>query len=237
MLGTVLVTGPVHGLDEYADAAKAAGWNAIARPLVQVERIEADLQFDSDCAFERILITSRNAVAPLDQLATTHLELREIPCSVVGTRTARALIESGFALEGEPATDAHELAERLLKELPSESTLLWPRGSISDQLAVQLRAKGHRVLDPVVYTTVDEPDPAPVPDADAIFFASPSAVRAWRRLPHTHETMRKIAIAIGNTTRTELETETDEPFSDILVLDHPTPEALTECLRKIRLDS
>ena len=229
---TVLVTGPVRGLEEYCAAASAAGWEAISRPLVVVEEIESRFELSPTAAIERILITSGNAVASLDRLASTYLELRELPCSVVGERTQRVLEQTGFSIEGEAARDANELGRRLGDELPPGSTVLWPRGSLSDQLAVQLRALGHRVLDPVVYQTTQSSDSSPTPDSDAVFFASPSAVRAWRELAHLRDPKLTTAIAIGSTTRAALESETAEPFSAILCLARPTPEEFTRTLRE-----
>ena len=230
---TVLVTGPVRGLEEYCAAVWAADWVGLSRPLVVIEEIDPAFELPSDTALERILITSGNAVASLDQLASKFLELREVPCSVVGERTRRVLEETGFTVDGESARDASELAARLAEELPAASSILWPRGSLSDQLAVDLRTRGHWVLDPVVYRTAPSADSSPTHDTNAVFFASPSAVRAWRQLPHRRDTSQTIAIAIGATTHAELASETAESFSAILTLAQPTPEELTRVLREL----
>lgn len=227
---SVLITGPVHALNDYAEAARAAHWEPLVRELVVIEDLTPELEIPEGVALERILITSRSAVAGLDRLATKHLELRELPCAVVGERTLQALSEAGFTVGGAAARNAESLAKTLTETLPPGSSLLWPRGSLSNQLAVDLRDAGHRVLDLVVYETRPADSTTPTPDVHAAFFASPSAVRAWLDLAHESAPERTLAIAIGETTRAELESQNREAFCDILSLPRPTPEALRECL-------
>ena len=231
--GTILITGPIRGLKEYCGAAREADWTPIERPLLAIREVEARLALETGIAIEHILITSSNAIASLDRLASTHIELRELPCAAVGERTARVLRETGFTVEGEPARDASELAKAMADELPPSSTLLWPRGSVSDQLAVDLRGLGHRVLDPIAYETSPHPNRESTPDAALVFFASPSAVQAWSELAHERPNARTAAIAIGATTEAALSAQTAEPFSAILTLSQPAPEELTRHLREL----
>lgn len=237
MSRSVLVTGPVRALESFAQAARNAGWTAEVRALLEIRDVTPEFSLGEGVAVERILITSRNAVRGLDALATDWLELRELPCSVVGAKTAEVLREAGFTISGEPAATAAELAARLEESLPQASTLLWPRGSISDDLAVRLRVSGHEVLDPIVYRTERVVDSRPLPGTDAVFLASPSALDAWCASEREHKP--PIAIAIGETTRSSLQAQTPPLFLDILSLPNPTPEALTECLTQLatRLDS
>ena len=238
MSPTILITGPVRSLSAFAQAARDADWSVVERPLLEIRDVEPQLDFEPGVALERILITSRNAVRGLDRLATDWLELRELPCSIVGATTADVLRQADFAIEGEPAASAERLAERLASELPESSTVLWPRGSVSDELAERLRSLGHTVLDPIVYRTETVDDASPLPATDAVFLASPSAVRAWGALDR-EGSEAPFAVAIGPTTRAALESRKPGDVRDILSLARPDPKALSECLRDLagRLDS
>ena len=124
-----------------------------------------------------------------------------------------------------------DLAETLLQHQGHEGRVLWPRGSASDDLAELLRAGMLRVDDPVVYDTVPiERDETP-PPSDAVFFASPSAVRSWRSVSRG-ETPRT-AIAIGSTTLSAIEVDAASYFSATLSLPEPKPAELTAVLRSL----
>ncbi|MFO1011657.1 MAG: uroporphyrinogen-III synthase [Planctomycetota bacterium] len=212
----ILVTGPVESLDDWAEAARSAGWDALAFPLVVIEPLavafdRAELE-RADC----VLVTSSNALPALLTACEAAPSLRSRPLHVVGARTAARARALGL----EPrivATDAHELARLVLALDPRPKRALWPRGSLSDELARALRGGGLAVDDRVVYTTRDAAS-EPAPPAEAVFLASPSAVRAWRALPGSANHPARIAIAIGATTLAALHAETGARFPDILSL-------------------
>ena len=185
------VTGPVESLDDWAEAARSAGWDALAFPLVVIEPLavafdRAELE-RADC----VLVTSSNALPALLTACEAAPSLRSRPLHVVGARTAARA--RAFGLEPRiVATDAHELARAL-------------------------RGGGLAVDDRVVYTTRDAAS-EPAPPAEAVFLASPSAVRAWRALPGSANHPARIAIAIGATTLAALHAETGARFPDILSL-------------------
>lgn len=218
----VLITGPTHGIAEYARAAEQAFWTPIERPLI--ETCTLDLAWEPPVErIDVLAITSRNALAALEPWID---ELREVPCAVVGARTARHCSELGLNVQGPPAEDATSLARRLVRESSVARSVFWPRGSLSNDLATTLRDAGHRVWNPVVYETVAIEDSTPIPDAHALFFASPSAVRAFLELPVERPTELTIAVAIGSTTANELRLGNRVAFYDILTLPHPAPDAL-----------
>ncbi len=235
MTRRLLVTGPIESLDEFSRSARASGWDAIEFPLLAVHASTQHVDLPRDARFDVIAITSRHALPFLEHARATHAALRTVACAVVGERTAIAVEALGFALAFPACASASELALRVHARASAGSRVLWPRGQLSDELARTLRAHGHEVLDPIVYSTQTIDAIAPPPRADAVFFASPSAVRAW----HEHgarwsaaQSARDeartppLAIAIGPTTFDALLSETRAEFFDTISLPRPTPEAL-----------
>jgi uroporphyrinogen-III synthase len=84
----VIVTGPVESASEYADAARAAGWSAIEYPLVRVVPHRHDVSDIVKREFQWICITSSHALAYLADLQRCSPPLCDVPCAVVGERSA-----------------------------------------------------------------------------------------------------------------------------------------------------
>jgi len=231
----VLVTGPVERLEEYARAAAEAGWEAIEHPLIEIETRSFDRAEIADARFDWICVTSSNAIPYLDSVLEALPDLRSTPCAVVGERTAERVRELGLAVTLGPARDASSLAQVLGSRARSGERALWPRGSQSDDLAVDLRHAGLEVADPVAYASLRSGTSASPPPAEAVFFASPSAVRAWHELEGAGE--RRIAIAIGATTFHALHQETAPRFFDTISLPQPSPEALGFVLAHLELEN
>lgn len=222
----VLVTGPIESAADYVRAARESGWEPIEFALLAVDHESVDVAHIARQRFDWIAITSSNAIEFLAQALQAAPDVTCIPCAVVGTRTAERVQALGFELGMPAATDARSLATALAAAAPRGARVLWPRGSLSDELARHLRERGLSVVDPVVYSTRSLATSARAPQADAVFFASPSAVRAWfSRADSGAESSARTAIAIGPTTFEALLAETGATFFDTISLPEPTPEA------------
>lgn len=227
----VLVTGPARGPEPWLAAAERVGWTALAHPLLRIRELDVDLARDLDALPDWIAVTSSNALSALDRAARARPELRAVPAACVGNATAERLHALGFATPLEPAANARRLGAALAGACDAGTRVLWPRGPLSDELAERLRAAALEVADPVVYETEPNPDLEPPPEADAVFFASPSSVRAWvERDPGPRDVP---AIALGATTYGPLRALEGEAFSYAIRLAAPTPEAFAACLRAL----
>jgi len=233
----VLVTGPVERLGEYVRAASQAGWDAIVHPLLGIEPSDFDRSQITGDRFDWICVTSSSALPYLDSALETLPSLRSTPCAVVGERTAERLRGLGFRVDLGPVTDAATLAEALKTRARNGGPVLWPRGSRTDDLAQVLRRAGFDVCAPIAYASrvLGSESSAAPPPADAVFFASPSAVRVWHDLDGVGD--RRIAIAIGATTFQALLQETPPRFFDTISLPQAAPEALGFVLAHLELEN
>lgn len=233
----VLVTGPAERIEEYAHAASQAGWDAVEHPLLAIEPRSFERSEIGEARFDWICVTSSSAIPYLDALFEALPSLRATPCAVVGERTAERLRESGIDVGIGPSRDARALAEALRPLAPSGARVLWPKGDRSDDLARELRKAGFTVCEPIAYASraVLSGTPDAPPPAEAVFFASPSAVRVWHETDGVGE--RRIAIAIGATTFHALLEETEPRFFDTISLPQPTPEALGFVLAHLELEN
>lgn len=228
----LLVTGPVDRLDLWTSAVQGAGWEAISFPLIAV--VQKDVDPHSVLAHEPeidwICATSANALPFLERALVAFPVLGHITTAAVGERTTTALARLGFPIAFEASTNAEELASRVRERARRNERVLWPHGDRSDDLASLLREFGLTVIDPIVYETRTREDVS-TPPAEAVFFASPSAVAAWHEdvsnRPHL-----PLAIAIGGTTMAALRAEPESCFEELRVLPAPTPEALAKTLRR-----
>ena len=227
---TVLLTGPTHGIETWSAAAQEAGWQALCLPLVTTKSTGHALMEPGHDDPDWIVITSSSALEPLAAALEEHPTLASCPLLCVGETSATRAIELGLEnarWSPSASQNAEALGKQLLEEAQPGERVLWPRGQRSDALARQLTAGGLEVHAPVVYESVlveltEEP-----PEADAVFFASPSAVRAWDA---EQRAGRPAAIAIGWTTYEALEPVADQ-FSMVLPLIQPTSQSFTHCLQ------
>lgn len=221
----VLVTGPAGRTEDYAEAARTSGWEPLVTELIRIE--ECGLQSEIPTWVDLVCVTSKHALGTLRKLAE---KLRSVPVAVVGERTAAAVREIGYTVEHGPTRTAAELGSQLVSALSPGAVVLWPRGSVSDDLAKLLRISGIDVHDPVVYRTLPIESPDPPPAADAVLLTSPSAVYAYavRVSPGDHGT----AIAIGPTTAAAIR-DSELQFSAVLPLERPTPRAFAQCLEDL----
>jgi len=233
----VLVTGPTGRIEEYARAASRAGWDAVEHPLLAIEPRAFERAEIDEARFDWICVTSSSAIPYLETLLEEFPDLRGTPCAVVGGRTAARLREARLDVGIGPASDGRALAKALQPRSRGGARVLWPRGSGSDELGRELRKAGFTVCEPIAYAsrTVEAETPDAPPPAEAVFFASPSAVRAWHAIDGVGE--RRIAIAIGATTFHALLEETEPLFFDTISLPQPTPEALGLVLAHLELEN
>lgn len=221
----ILVTGPVDALAEYAEAARAAGWQAIAHPLLEiVERdVDAELVVVGDLAFDWVVVASSHALPFVARALASRPDLARARLACVGARTARRAHEIGLARSVEVTKGREELAQRLLRVAHGPQRALCPRGDRSDELAQLLRAGGWTVVDPIVYDTRDAA-PRALPAAEAVFVTSSSAVAALEALGSL--AVPSHAIALGERTYLDLVAADLGGITSVDVLDEPTPDAL-----------
>jgi len=230
---SVLVTGPTGHLEEYAEAARGSGWEAIAYALLRIEPrafARADLPRSR---FDWICVASESAIPWLESAISVVPSLRATSCAVVGVRTADALRRLGLEVSIGPCADASEVHAGLRARAASRARVLCPRGDRSEDLARSLRDDGFDVESPLAYETLSLDRDRPAPETTAVFFASPSAVRLWHA---GHETARRIGIAIGRTTFEALLAETPASFFDTISLPAPTPDAFASVLAHLDLE-
>lgn len=227
---SVLITGPASGLERWAKAAEQVGWRAETLPLVTIEETGNEvLSADADLP-DWVAITSANALPALARAALARPALSQQPLVCVGQATAERAMELGLPEPRLPAPGAQNaagLAATLLEHATPGERVLWPRGDRSRDFGQRLEQAGLLVQDPVVYHTTLLPLEREPPSTDAVFFASPSAVCAWRA---EERTALPAAIAMGWTTYDALE-PLAERFSMILPLATPSLASFQDCLQ------
>lgn len=237
MSARVLITGPIEGAGDYARAAEEAGWVAIELPILAIEPARVDVHRYARERYDWICVTSSSVLDFLAEMSSAAPEITGTPCAVVGARSSERVRALGYTIGLPPAVDAGALADALSALMPSGARVLWPRGALSDDLARRLRERGFDVVDPVVYTTRTLASRARAPAAEAVFFASPSAVRAWFSAEGTEAGGARTAITIGRTTFDALLAETEAGFFDTISLPEPTPEAFALVLQHLDLST
>jgi len=229
------LTGPSTGraAARWIDAVAATGsWEALHCPLVRVvgKPIEPA---GVTMLPAMVAVTSQNTIPALKRLWLERVDVREAPHAAVGLATARSLRQAGVdpVLVGRAEeSGAAPLADAIARATQPGDRILWPRGDLASDLREHLVLAGRIVEDPVAYRS-EEVTEAVLPEPlDAVFFASPSAVKAWLR---RSDAPRVTAIAIGPTTQSELAVSYSR-FQRLLRLPRPTPEALASTLATLR---
>jgi len=230
---SVLITGPSGRGAVWADAARAAGWEPHVCELldIKIHAIPAPRPRP-----DWVVVASKNALHALEPLRAA---LRGVRCACVGRPSAAALERMGLVAGIPHAVDAADLLARLTPLLSPGIRILAPRGSRSDELARALAALGAHVDAPIAYTSHTRVQTAPLPHADAVFFASASGVAAWcehRLRGGAPVGPPSAGLALGRSTRRELDRRcTLEPglFDPILELPRPEPNDLCALLRHL----
>ncbi|MGH9083368.1 MAG: uroporphyrinogen-III C-methyltransferase, partial [Acidimicrobiales bacterium] len=197
----VVVTRPRHQAGRLVEALVAAGARPVELPVIDVAEPE-----DGGAAARRaaagvgdygwVAFTSANAVHRFLAWLRDARSLGGVQVAAVGEATTAALAAHGVVADLVGATAT---AEGLASAFPRAGggpgpgragtrRVLFPRAAgAREALPAGLAAKGWTVDEVVVYRTVPAAAPAPevvaeVASADAVTFASPSAVRAYLAL-------------------------------------------------------
>jgi uroporphyrinogen-III synthase len=188
----IIVTRPRAQSDDFVRQLEAHGASAVVCPASSIRPIADSAPLDRALrdlrSFHWLVFTSANAVtAVMDRvraLGLSSVDLRDVRIAVVGDATADALERVGMQPSLRPADfDAASLA-RSLGDVRGLRLLL-PRSNIAGrELPALLRQSGGDVVEVMAYETVPDDSDAGLArvlrdeGADAITFASPSAVRA-----------------------------------------------------------
>ena len=103
------------------------------------------------------------------------------------------------------------------------------------ELARALREAGMSVDDPLAYRNRRRAAGERAPEAELVFFASPSAVSAWTEAGVPHPAQR--ALAIGPSTLQALLSRKTLPFFDIISLPEPSSSSFAAALQHLDLRS
>ena len=193
-----------------ADCVRDFGGLPIQRPLISLRATDAAVsQIRQIESFDWLILTSPSAVRCfMDLVYDAEIDLRRIPkIMVCGSGSARALKEHGLIADAMPQKgySAEALLETAGECIKSTDRILRLR-SAKAGIAVtrELRSMGAEVEDCIIYTNNPLKYDA-LPEFDAIFFASASAVvvylEQWGEAPLQNKTI----LTIGRPTAKALE--------------------------------
>jgi uroporphyrinogen-III synthase len=236
----VLVTRERPG--ELAATLAARGADVVHLPLIEVvdpldggAHLQATLEHLD--RFDWLMVTSAAGAERVGRAAAAFAQVR-LAC--VGTATAAALrAASGRTVDLVPTVQrADHLAEEFIALVDSpQRVLVAAADRAAPTLASALREAGHDVVEVVAYRTIDvEPDAealAVIGEADAVVFASGSAVESWCRAvgvrrppivvaigPATAATAARLGLAVtGVATEHSLDGLVDELERHLLAVD------------------
>lgn len=147
----LLVTRPKADAARTAAALQARGHDVIVAPLLAVEHLDAELLGEP---WSAILVTSANA-APAIAAHRRHGALQSLPVFAVGSHSAQAMRDVGFADVISAEGDVTALANLVAARTKSGASLLYLAGAErSGDLAGALRAQDRVVHMAVIYRTV-----------------------------------------------------------------------------------
>jgi uroporphyrinogen-III synthase len=189
----VIVTRPRAQADPLVAALRAAGFDPVLCPLIEVEPCdEGPIDVHG---YDWVVVTSANGVG---ELARRHRG-RLPRIAAVGEATAAALREHGLRVDFVPSVASQE---GLVDEFPrpAGSVLFVGAEAARDVLVNRLPADFRAAY----RTVVTRPERAP--EGDLVLLASPSAVRAWAGLeshlpaitigPQTTAAARRAGVAV-----------------------------------------
>jgi uroporphyrinogen-III synthase len=147
----LVVTRPLSDAERTASILRGRGHEVLVAPLMRVEPVAADLSGN----WSAVTITSANALAH-----TPVAPLHNLPLFAVGSRSAQAAREAGFADVASADGDARDLVRLIASRRPANLLYLAGEDRAAD-LVGELKARGIAAELRVVYRAVT----APFPDA------------------------------------------------------------------------
>jgi len=149
--------------------------------------------------YDWLIVTSAPGA---ERVAHDASQVRTVKLAAVGTATARVLAAgAGRPVDLVPDVQlAASLAAAFIRVATSPQRILLALADrAAGALADALRSAGHRVTDVVAYRTISQaPDRAAIEQADAVLFASGSAVESW--VAAVGPACPVVAVAIGPST-------------------------------------
>lgn len=149
--------------------------------------------------------------------------------AAIGEKTADSLKREGIKVDFVPS---RYLSKALAEELPTDSgkRLLVMRADIGDRGFVPaLEKRGMAVTDLAIYRTVEVSGQPSVGDADAVIFASPSAVEGFTKRLGFSSGAKLVAFCIGPVTAAAARSH---GFARIVAPEEHTIDALVGCVER-----
>jgi uroporphyrinogen-III synthase len=149
----IVVTRPQADGERTATALEALGHEVLITPLLRIEPVAATLSG----TWSAIVITSSNALQ-----AVEAPEFKSLPVFAVGSRTAEAARQAGFATVSAANGDTKDLVRLIAARFAgAKAPLLYLAGEDrAGDLIAELATQGIRAEMKVVYRAVAEPFPA-----------------------------------------------------------------------------
>jgi len=191
---TVVVTRAPSQAGTLARGLRLAGARVIELAVIEIGEVPDERDALTAAAeqaerYQWLVFTSANAVGRFVPLVPDLRRLGGCRLAAVGRATAAALAEHHLQADLVPEQPS---AEGLVRAMPDgDGRVLFVKAAgAAETIAAGLAAKGWQVDEVVAYRTVEAPPPpaevaAGLREADAVTFASPSAVRAYLHLRDT----------------------------------------------------
>ena len=182
----------------------------LPRPLIRLEPSAECLPWLREATqFDWLILTSPSAVRCLIALmADNSIDLRDLPhLAVCGLRTGDELRRHGLLPTLEPRTDysADSMLALFRERVNAPTRILRLRSDrAGESLAESLRALKHEVQDAVLYENLRVETTEPLPNFDAVLFASSSAVDAYAAIYGTDMLAECVVATIGEPTAKRL---------------------------------
>lgn len=222
--GRIILTRSREQNRPWQDALERAGAVVVSIPAIRFTTLDPPADLDT-ADYDWILFTSPQGVRAFFEAGLAPADAK---LGVLGAGTAEALLRQGYRDHLDVRLrDGSELARAFIDHVDAPASVLLPGAEtrMPDPAATLIQA-GHRVREVPLYRTEATParemgDVAPGPD-DTVFFASPSAVRAF----HDAFGVTGRCVAIGETTAI-----TTRRFGyPTLVADQPNLESMAATL-------
>lgn len=244
----VLITRPRAQSDSFADALRAAGFEPVFFPVIEIRPFEENIALDRALAklgcYDWIVFTSVNGVdAFFERLPSPFPQIAKgIRVAAIGPKTAQSLETRGVRPDFVPAEFVAEAILPGLGDLRGRWVLLPRAETARKALPDAITAAGGVPHEIAVYRTVPtEPDPLGLASlrsgVDVITFTSPSTVVNFVRVVQSsgldplHLPNAPLVICIGPITR---QAANEAGFPSALVADEYTTEGLLAVVRQIQ---